>query len=161
MKPLEWSFLAAFAMLILAGSSSAYAGSDKVVVAGAEEKVLQRALRRAVEEAGIYLEAAFHDFEKESQGRSTHTTSLEIRTVAAAITETEILESRRSFENDRPVFFLRIRATVDLLNSPKQFDGCNPKRNSLSIFGNSNKRISNCAHSSENSSNSRSESGCW
>ena len=129
MKPADWSFLAAFAILILAWSSAAFAGSDKVVVAeaqyvmadgdtlaGAEEKVLQRAQRRAVEEAGVYLEAVFHDYEKESQGRSTRTTSLEIRTVAAAITETEILESRRSLENDRPVFFLRIRATVDLRN---------------------------------------------
>jgi tetratricopeptide (TPR) repeat protein len=129
MKPPDWSFLATFAIFILLGGSAAFAASDKVVVAeaqymmadgdtlaGAEEKVLQRAQRRAVEEAGVYLEAAFHDFEKESQGRSTHTTSLEIRTVAAAITETEILESRRSFENDRPVFFLRIRATVDLQN---------------------------------------------
>jgi tetratricopeptide (TPR) repeat protein len=129
MNPPDLSFLSAFAILILLGSSAASAASDKVVVAeaqymmadgdtlaSAEEKVLQRAQRRAVEEAGVYLEATFHDFEKASQGRSTHTTSLEIRTVAAAITETEILESRRSFENDRPVFFLRIRATVDLQN---------------------------------------------
>jgi tetratricopeptide (TPR) repeat protein len=41
---------------------------------------------------------------------------LEIRTIAAAITETEILDSRRSFENERPVFFIRIRASVDLQN---------------------------------------------
>jgi len=129
MKPPDRSFLSTFAIFILLGGSAAFAASDKVVVAeaqymmadgdtlaGAEEKVLQRAQRRAVEEAGVYLEASFHDFEKESQGRSTHTTSLEIRTVAAAITETEVLESRRSFENDRPVFFVRIRATVDLQN---------------------------------------------
>src|SRR5262249_11422639 len=56
------------------------------------------------------------DFEKESPKGRTHTTSLEIRTIAAAITETQILDSRRSFENDRPVFFVRIRATVDLQN---------------------------------------------
>jgi len=93
--------------------------ADSDTLASAEEKVLQRAQRRAVEEAGVYLEAAFHDFEKEFQGRSTHTTSLEIRTVAAAITETEILESHRSFANDRPVFFLRIRATVDLQSLAK------------------------------------------
>jgi tetratricopeptide (TPR) repeat protein len=67
-----------------------------------------------VEEAGIYLEATFHDVEKESGGRSTQTSSLEIRTIAAAVTETEILESRRSFELGRPVFFVRIRATVDM-----------------------------------------------
>lgn len=93
-----------------------YVMADGDTLAVAEEKVLQRAQRRAVEEAGIYLESTFHDFERESSGRTVRTASLEIRTIAAAITETEILESRRSFENDRPVFFVRIRATVDLRN---------------------------------------------
>jgi len=91
-----------------------YVMADGDTLAGAEEKVLQRAQRNAVEEAGVYLEATFHDVEKESGGRSTQTSSLEIRTIAAAVTETEILESRRSFELDRPVFFVRIRATVNL-----------------------------------------------
>jgi tetratricopeptide (TPR) repeat protein len=91
-----------------------YVMADGDTLAGAEEKVLQRAQRNAVEEAGVYLEATFHDMEKESGGRSTQTSSLEIRTIAAAVTETEILESRRSFELDRPVFFVRIRATVNL-----------------------------------------------
>jgi len=93
-----------------------YVMADGDTLAGAEEKVLQRAQRRAVEEAGVYLESIFHDLEKESPKGHTHTTSLEIRTIAAAITETQILDSRRSFENDRPVFFVRIRATVDLQN---------------------------------------------
>ena len=88
--------------------------ADGDTLASAEEKVLQRAQRSAVEEAGVYLESTFHDVEKESGGRSTQTSSLEIRTIAAAVTETEILESRRSFELDRPVFFVRIRATVNL-----------------------------------------------
>ena len=98
----------------------AFSASTKTVIAdgdtlaGAEEKVLQRAQRNAVEEAGVYLETTFHDVEKESGGKSTQTSSLEIRTIAAAITETEILESRRSFELDRPVFFVRIRATVNV-----------------------------------------------
>ena len=91
-----------------------YVMADGDTLAGAEEKVLQRAQRNAVEEAGVYLETTFHDVEKESGGRSTQTSSLEIRTIAAAVTETEILESRRSFELDRPVFFVRIRATVNL-----------------------------------------------
>jgi len=91
-----------------------YVMADGDTLAGAEEKVLQRAQRNAVEQAGVYLESTFHDVEKESGGRSTQTSSLEIRTVAAAITETEILESRRSFELDRPVFFVRIRATVNV-----------------------------------------------
>src|SRR5688572_9296962 len=91
-----------------------YVMADGDTLASAEEKVMQRAQRRAVEEAGLYLESTFYDLEKESQGRTTRNTSLEIRTIAAAITETEILESRRSFENDRPVFFIRIRASVDV-----------------------------------------------
>jgi tetratricopeptide (TPR) repeat protein len=95
-------------------ADSQYVMTDGDTLAGAEEKVLQRAQRKAVEEAGIYLESTFHDVEKESGGRSTQASSLEIRTIAAAITETEILEFRRSFELDRPVFFVRIRATVNL-----------------------------------------------
>jgi len=91
-----------------------YVMADGDTLASAEAKVLQRAQRNAVEEAGIYLETTFHDVEKESGGRSTQTSSLEIRTIAAAITETEILESRRSFELDRPVFFVRIRAMVNV-----------------------------------------------
>jgi tetratricopeptide (TPR) repeat protein len=88
--------------------------ADGDTLAIAEEKVLQRAQRKAVEEAGVYLETTFHDLERESGGHTTQTSSLEIRTIAAAITETEILESRRAFERDRPVFFIRIRATVNL-----------------------------------------------
>ena len=91
-----------------------YVMADGDTLAGAEEKVLQRAQRNAVEEAGVYLESTFHDVENESGGKSTQTSSLEIRTIAAAVTETEILESRRSFELDRPVFFVRIRATVNV-----------------------------------------------
>src|SRR5215510_12781602 len=71
-----------------------YVMADGDTLAGAEEKVLQRAQRNAVEEAGIYLESTFHDVEKVSGGRSSQTSSLEIRTIAAAVTETEILESR-------------------------------------------------------------------
>lgn len=95
-------------------ADSLYVMADGDTLAGAEEKVLQRAQRKAVEEAGIYLKSTFHDVEKESGEESTQASSLEIRTIAAAITETEILESRRSFELDRPVFFVRIRATVNI-----------------------------------------------
>ncbi|MGH7182859.1 MAG: tetratricopeptide repeat protein [Nitrospiraceae bacterium] len=114
-------------IVLLLGGTPAFSASTKTVIAdaeyvmadgdtlaGAEEKVLQRAQRKAVEEAGMYLESTFHDVEKESGGRSTQTSSLEIRTIASAITETEILESGRSFKLDRPVFFIRIRAMVDI-----------------------------------------------
>jgi tetratricopeptide (TPR) repeat protein len=91
-----------------------YLMADGDTLALAEEKVLQRAKRSAVEQAGMYLESAFYDVEKATGDRSVQVSSLEIRTIAAAITKTEILESRRSFENDRPSFYLRIRAVVDL-----------------------------------------------
>ena len=95
-------------------AESEYVMADGDTLASAEEKALQRAQRRAVEEAGMYLESTFHDVEKESGGRSTQTSSLEIRTIASAITETETLETRRSFKLDRPVFYIRIRATVNV-----------------------------------------------
>ncbi|MDP1947201.1 MAG: hypothetical protein Q8L77_06840 [Nitrospirota bacterium] len=95
-------------------ADSQYVMADGDTLAVAEEKVLQRAQRKAVEEAGVYLESTFHDIERETGGISTQTSSLEIRTIAAAITETIILESRRSFERDRPVFFVRILATVNI-----------------------------------------------
>jgi tetratricopeptide (TPR) repeat protein len=93
-----------------------YLMGDGDTLAMAEERVLQQAKRRAVEEAGVYLESTFHDVERSVQGRSFQTSSLEIRTVAAAVTKTEILEARRAIEHDRPSFFVRIRAVVNLDN---------------------------------------------
>jgi tetratricopeptide (TPR) repeat protein len=93
-----------------------YLMADGDTLALAEQKVLQRAQRRAIEEAGLYLESTFHDVEQTTGGRTFQSSSLEIRTIAAAITKTDILESQRSFENDRPSFFVRIRAVVDLDN---------------------------------------------
>ena len=91
-----------------------YVMADGDTLAVAENKVLQRAQRNAVEEAGVYLESTFHDYEAVRNGKSSQVSSLEIRTLAAAITKTDILESRHSFENDRPVFTVRIRAVVNL-----------------------------------------------
>ena len=93
-----------------------YAMGDSDTLAMAEERVLRLAQRRAVEEAGLYIESTFQDIEKTSPDRNFQSSSLEIRTIAAAITKTDILESRRSFENDRPNFYVRIRAVVDLDN---------------------------------------------
>ncbi|MEQ1792678.1 MAG: hypothetical protein ABL970_00690 [Nitrospira sp.] len=91
-----------------------YVMADGDTLAIAEERVLLRAQRKAVEEAGVYLESTFHDYETVRNGKSTQISSLEIRTLASAITKTDILESKRSFENDRPVFTVRIRAVVNL-----------------------------------------------
>lgn len=93
-----------------------YLMADGDTLAVAEEKVLQRAKRSAVEQAGMYLESTFYDVEKAAGDRIFQASSLEIRTIAAAITKTELLESRRLFENDRPSFYVRIRAVVDLEN---------------------------------------------
>lgn len=91
-----------------------YVMADGDTLGMAEDKVLQRAQRKAVEEAGVYLESTFHDYESVHNGKRTQISSLEIRTLAAAITKTDVLESRRSFEHDRPVFTIRIRAVVNL-----------------------------------------------
>ena len=91
-----------------------YLMADGDTLAQAEDTVLQRAKRRAVEEAGVYLESTFLDVEKATGSGSAQASSLEIRTIAAAVTKTEILELLRSFENDRPSFYVRIRAVVDL-----------------------------------------------
>jgi tetratricopeptide (TPR) repeat protein len=88
--------------------------ADGDTLAVAEERVLQRAKRRAVEEAGVYLESTFHDIERIAGGVNSRSTALEIRTIAAAITKTEVLEFHRSFESGRPTFSIRIRAAVDL-----------------------------------------------
>ena len=93
-----------------------YAMGDSDTLAMAEERVLRLAQRRAVEEAGLYIESTFQDIEKPSPDTNFQSSSLEIRTIAAAITKTDILESRRSFENDRPSLYIRIRAVVDLDN---------------------------------------------
>jgi tetratricopeptide (TPR) repeat protein len=93
-----------------------YVMGDSDTLAIAEERVLRLAQRRAVEEAGLYIESIFHDTEEASSGKSFQSSTLEVRTIAAAITKTDILESRRFFDNDRPSFYIRIRAVVDLDN---------------------------------------------
>ncbi|MBS0151926.1 MAG: hypothetical protein JSR31_13380 [Nitrospira sp.] len=87
---------------------------DSDTLTAAEKHVLQRAQRKAIEEAGMYIESAFLDWEKTEAGTSLQISSWEIRTIAGAITKTEILESRRTFVNDRPNLYVRIRAIVDL-----------------------------------------------
>lgn len=95
-------------------AEGSYVMGDGDTLAIAEKRVLQRAQRKAIEEAGIYIESTFHDVERFEAGASIQASSLEVRTIAAAITRTEILEARRSILNDRPSFYVRIRAVVDL-----------------------------------------------
>lgn len=63
-----------------------YVMGDSDTLASAEERVLRLAQRRAVEEAGLYIESTFQDIEKASLGKSFQSSSLKIRTIAAAIT---------------------------------------------------------------------------
>jgi len=91
-----------------------YVMGDSDTFAVAEERVLQRAQRKAVEEAGLYIESTFLDREKTKAGVSHQVSSLEIRTITGAIIKTEVLESRRTFADNRPNLYVRIRAVVDL-----------------------------------------------
>src|SRR5207247_8746979 len=83
-------------------------------LAGAEEHALLRATRKAVEETGVYIEALSQDIETHAAGKPSRLNSLGVRTRTAAVTEVETLEKRRSLDDERLVFYVKIRATVHL-----------------------------------------------
>ncbi len=93
-------------------AEASYVMADSDTLAGAAEQVLLLAKRKAVEEAGVYIEASWLDVERHVDGTTSHLNRLGIRTIAAAITETEILEQRRWLEGDRPGYYVKIRTTV-------------------------------------------------
>jgi tetratricopeptide (TPR) repeat protein len=95
-------------------AEASYVMGDGDTLAGAEENALTRAKRKAVEEAGVYIEATSQDVERHADGKTSRLNSLSVRTIAAAITETEFLEKRRILEGDRIVFYVKIRATINL-----------------------------------------------
>ena len=95
-------------------ADASYVMGDGDTLAGAEENALTRAKRKAVEETGVYIEAASQDVEKHADGKTTRLNSLSIRTIAAAITGTEFIEKRRTLDGDRIVFYVKIRATINL-----------------------------------------------
>jgi tetratricopeptide (TPR) repeat protein len=95
-------------------AEATYVMSDSDTLAGAEENALLRAKRKAVEEAGVYIEASSTDIETHTGGTTSRLNQLGVRTIAAAVTETEILEKRRSLDSDRLAFYVKIRATVHL-----------------------------------------------
>jgi tetratricopeptide (TPR) repeat protein len=95
-------------------AEATYVMGDSDTLAGAEENLLLRAKRRAVEEAGVYIETASEDIETHSGGVTSHLNLLGVRTIAAAVTETQILDRRRSLDGDRVVLFVKIKATVHL-----------------------------------------------
>ena len=95
-------------------AEASYVMGDADTLAWAEENVLLKAKRKAIEEAGVYIEASSQDVETISGGKTSRTNSLGVRTIAAAVTTTEILEKRRSMENDRLLFYVKIRATIEM-----------------------------------------------
>ena len=95
-------------------AEASYVMGDADTLAGAEENTLLRAKRKAVEEAGVYIEALSQDIETSSGGKTLRLNSLGVRTLAAAVTEVETLEKRRSLDGERLAFYVKIRATVHL-----------------------------------------------
>lgn len=95
-------------------ADATYVMGDSDTLTGAEEHALLRAKRRAVETAGVYLEAMSEDVERFANGKTSRWNSLAIRTLASAITKTDILEKRRSLDGDRPTFYVKVRVAVQL-----------------------------------------------
>ena len=95
-------------------AEASYVMGDADTLAGAEENALLRAKRKAVEEAGVYIEALSQDIETHAAGKTSRLNSLGVRTLTAAVTEVETLEKRRALDGERLVFYVKIRATVHL-----------------------------------------------
>ncbi len=95
-------------------ADTTYLMADTDTLSGAEQNALLRAKRKAVEEVGVYIETFSQDSEKEVDGKTSWTNSLSVRTIAAAITKTEILEKRRALEGERLSFYVKIKVTISL-----------------------------------------------
>jgi tetratricopeptide (TPR) repeat protein len=121
--------LAAALLAANAGAASAESASDQVRVveaeatytmgdsdtlASAEENVMLRAKRKAVESVGVYIETSSTDVETAAGDQTKHLNSLGVRTIAAAVTETEVLDQRRALENGRLVLSIKIRTKVHI-----------------------------------------------
>ncbi|HSE57524.1 MAG TPA: hypothetical protein VLA99_02375 [Nitrospiraceae bacterium] len=94
-------------------SEAVYVMADRDTLASAWQAALLRAKQKAIEQAGMYVESWFTDASRETATDSRQTSSLVIRTIAAAITETEILDQESSITEGRPSFYVKIRAVVD------------------------------------------------
>lgn len=98
--------------IVEADASHIMADSD--TLASAEDQVLMKAKRKAVEQSGVYIETLFRDVENSTGDGTSRLQALSVRTIAAAVTETEILEKRHSVEGDRIVLYVKLRAKVHL-----------------------------------------------
>lgn len=95
-------------------AEATYTMADQDTLAAAEQSTLLRAQRNAVEQAGVYLESTFTDTASSTSSLAVQRSSLAIRAISAAILRTEVLERKVAVDHGRPVFLVRIRATVDL-----------------------------------------------
>src|SRR5581483_4139147 len=93
-------------------AEATYTMGDSDTVASAEENVLLRAKRKAVVSAGVYVVALSTDVESSTAEQTKHLNSLSVRTIAAALTETDVLEKRRTLEDGRLTLFIKIRTKV-------------------------------------------------
>ena len=96
----------------LVEAEASYTMGDSDTLAAAEEQAILRAKRKAIEAAGVYIETTSQELELSSGERTKHLSRLGTRTLGAAVTETDILEKRRSVVDDRMVLYTRIRAKV-------------------------------------------------
>ncbi len=95
-------------------ADATYIMGDGDTLAGAAEMALAKAKRKAIEEAGVYLEASSQEVMTYREGTIALAAQKDIRTISAAITQTDILEQRRMLDGDRLTFYVKIRATVQI-----------------------------------------------
>lgn len=95
-------------------SEATYVMADKDTLADAEQFALTRAQRKAIEQTGIYIESAFYDVEHSGGRKSAdQRSSLTIRTLAAAILHTTVLDREVHIEQGRPALYVRIRTIIE------------------------------------------------
>src|SRR5215216_4540060 len=95
-------------------AEATYTMGDSDTLASAEENVLLRAKRKAVESVGVYLETLSTDIETSTAEQTKHLHSLSVRTLGAALTETQVLDKRRSLEDGRVILSIKIRTKVHI-----------------------------------------------
>jgi len=95
-------------------AEATYTMGDSDTLASAEENVLLRAKRKAVESVGVYIETLSTDIETSTAEQTKHLHSLSVRTLGAALTETQVLDKRRSLEDGRVILSIKIRTKVHI-----------------------------------------------
>lgn len=120
-------------------AEASYVMGDADTLASAEHHALLRAKRKAVEAAGVYVEASSQNIETYSGGKTRHLTTLSVRTLAAVVTQTDILRPATDIGR-RPPDLLREDQGDGQPGSPcggrSQTESLRTARNSLPIAPN-------------------------